>query len=247
MANNKTPAFLFYSADFLVGCSDLTMEERGQYITLLCLQHQKGRLNERTISLSIPNVSQYVLDKFDKDESGNYYNSRLDAELEKREKFCESQRERILKRWNKENTNGNTNGNTESLPFKYENENENENKNVNKSINRIININSLNIDLFNSLWNIYPRKEKKQYALECFVRLDPSPDLVQTIRLGIERAKKSKNWRDRQFIPHFSTYLNQRRWEDEIPEDEISSFDTDDFFQAALERSERHIRERLQK
>ncbi len=239
---NKDPAFLFYSADFIVGVSDLTMEERGQYITLLCLQHQKGRLNKRTIDLSIPNVSQYVLDKFDKDENGLYYNKRVEEEIEKRNKYITAQRE-----------NGAKGGRPKTRGFELAkakqnpSENENENKNVNKSINRIININSLNIDLFNSLWSIYPRKEKKQYALECFVRLDPSPDLVQTIRLGIERAKKSKNWTKIEFIPHFSTYLNQRRWEDEIPEDEISSFDTDDFFQVALERSERHIRERSQK
>ena len=229
------------------------MEERGQYITLMCLQHQKGRLNKRTINLSIPNISSYVLEKFDIDDNGLYYNKRLDFEINKRAEYSKSRSENVKKRWEKEksiNTYVSENEyicNTQADTQAIHSENENENKNVNKSINRIININSLNIDLFNSLWNIYPRKEKKQYALECFVRLDPSPDLVQTIRLGIERAKKSKNWRDRQFIPHFSTYLNQRRWEDEIPEDEISSFDTDDFFQAALERSERHIRERLQK
>ena len=41
----RDPAFLFYSSDFLSGIADLNMEERGQYITLLCVQHQKGRLN----------------------------------------------------------------------------------------------------------------------------------------------------------------------------------------------------------
>ena len=32
---NKDPAFLFYSSDFITGCMGLTMEERGQYITLI--------------------------------------------------------------------------------------------------------------------------------------------------------------------------------------------------------------------
>ena len=88
----KDPAFLFYSSDFLSGISDLTMEERGQYITLLCLQHQKGNLSQKTISLSVGLVSVDVLKKFDKDSEGNYFNKRLLEETEKRNKFTESRR-----------------------------------------------------------------------------------------------------------------------------------------------------------
>lgn len=88
----KDPAFLFYSSDFLSGVSDLTMEERGQYITLLCVQHQKGVLTEKTIRLSVGSVSVFVLNKFFKDENGNYLNKRLEKESEKRTKFTESRR-----------------------------------------------------------------------------------------------------------------------------------------------------------
>jgi len=89
----KDPAFLFYASDFLTGVTDLTFEERGQYITLLCLQHQKGSLNEKTIRLSIGNVSVDVLSKFTKDENGNFYNERLNTEIEKRSAFVDSRRE----------------------------------------------------------------------------------------------------------------------------------------------------------
>ncbi len=88
----KDPAFLFYSSDFLSGISDLTMEERGQYITLLCLQHQKGNLSQKTISLSVGLVSVDVLKKFEQDSDGNYFNKRLLEETEKRNKFTESRR-----------------------------------------------------------------------------------------------------------------------------------------------------------
>ena len=88
----KDPAFLFYSSDFLNGITDLTMEERGQYITLLCLQHQKGLLSEKTIRLTVGNVSVDVLSKFSKDEEGNFYNNRLRLEMQKRELFTESRR-----------------------------------------------------------------------------------------------------------------------------------------------------------
>ncbi len=59
----KDPAFLFYAQDFLVGCSDLTLEERGQYITMLCLQHQKGFVTEKTIRLTVGSVSVDVLNE----------------------------------------------------------------------------------------------------------------------------------------------------------------------------------------
>ena len=88
----KDPAFLFYSSDFLSGVVDLTMEERGQYITMLCLQHQKGRLSEKTIRLSVGSVSIDVLSKFSKDENGLFFNERLETEIENRIKYTESRR-----------------------------------------------------------------------------------------------------------------------------------------------------------
>lgn len=86
----KDPAFLFYSSDFLSGISDLTMEERGQYITMLCLQHQKGSLSSKTISLMVGKVSVDVMSKFEKDLEGNFFNDRLRSEAQKRDKFIES-------------------------------------------------------------------------------------------------------------------------------------------------------------
>ncbi len=89
----KDPAFLFYPSDFLTGVSDLTMDERGQYITMLCLQHAKGILSEKTIRLCIGSVSVDVLQKFEKDNNGNYFNQRLNDEIEKRSSFVDSRRE----------------------------------------------------------------------------------------------------------------------------------------------------------
>ena len=74
----KDPAVLFYTGDFLNGCSCLTMEERGQYITVLCLQHQLGHLSEKTIRLSLGSVSVDVLNKLSKDADGNYFNELME-------------------------------------------------------------------------------------------------------------------------------------------------------------------------
>lgn len=93
----KDPAFLFYSSDFLTGVIDLTMEERGQYITLLCLQHQKGHLSEKTIRLSVGSISVDVRNKFALDDKGCLYNEVLEKYIEERIKFTESRRINGLK------------------------------------------------------------------------------------------------------------------------------------------------------
>jgi len=87
---SKDPAVLLYTGDFLNGCTCLTMEERGQYITMLCLQHQIGHLSEKTIRLSVGSVSVDVLKKFEIDPAGNYFNARMDVEIQKRAQFIES-------------------------------------------------------------------------------------------------------------------------------------------------------------
>jgi hypothetical protein len=86
----KDPAFLFYSGDFIAGVSEMTMEERGQYITLLCFQHNKGHLSLEFINRVTPGLSEYVFSKFVKDNEGLFYNERLDYETQKRKKYSES-------------------------------------------------------------------------------------------------------------------------------------------------------------
>lgn len=98
---SKDPAFLFYTKDFLGGISDLTMEERGQYITLLCLQHEKGRLTKKLIDINIPNLSEDVLNKFITDKEGSFYNTRLEVEIGKRKDHADKQRQRALDGWKK--------------------------------------------------------------------------------------------------------------------------------------------------
>lgn len=124
----KDPAFLFYSSDFLTGVSDLTMEERGQYITLLCLQHQKGRLTRKSIGIAVPNATADVLAKFRQDEQGNYYNPRLEIEADKRALHAEKQRQRALDGWEKRRgknkSGGKATANATALPLEDINENE---------------------------------------------------------------------------------------------------------------------------
>ena len=40
--SDKNPAVLWYPGDYLVGTMGMTWEEKGRYVELLNLQHQKG-------------------------------------------------------------------------------------------------------------------------------------------------------------------------------------------------------------
>jgi len=138
----KSPAVLFYTSDFLVGTMLMNHEQRGAYITLLCLQHQKGRLSQTDVSAV--SVDKTVLEKFTVDEDGNFYNERMEEEIEKRNTHCEKQRSNVLKRYQKSTTVELNNipnsydGSTTVLPL--ENENENENNNIiNNYLNNNIN------------------------------------------------------------------------------------------------------------
>ena len=141
----KDPAFLFYSSDFLNGVSDLTMEERGQFITLLCLQHQKGELTEKTIRLSVGSVSVDVMDKFSLTENKTYVNTRLKSEIEKRAAYTDSRRVNgqkggrpSLNKEKKENNNQKENINKAcGKPYGYYMDNHMENENINENINEI--------------------------------------------------------------------------------------------------------------
>lgn len=139
---SKDPAFLFYSGDFLTGISDLTFEERGQYITLLCIQHQKGRLTKKAIQIAVPNATADVLAKFTQDDEGLFYNKRLEIEAIKRKEHAEKQRQRALDGWKKRKENkvssSTATANATALPLEDENEDEIESIDLNESVIKTI-------------------------------------------------------------------------------------------------------------
>jgi hypothetical protein len=93
---SKDPAFLFYTQDFYTGTVFMTDEQVGKYIRLLCLQHQKGHLEEKHMINICKTYDKDIFEKFIRDEQGLYYNERLDIEINRRVKYCESRRKNKL-------------------------------------------------------------------------------------------------------------------------------------------------------
>lgn len=70
---------------------------------------------------------------------------------------------------------------------------------------------------FDDFWAIYPKKDAKQAAVKAWMKLKPDDELKQAIIAGVQRDIDGR-WKgaERRYIPNPTTYLNQRRWEDEI-------------------------------
>ncbi|MCG3776913.1 MAG: hypothetical protein JW395_3785 [Nitrospira sp.] len=95
------PAFQLYADDFLSGTSEMTAEEVGAYIRLLCHQWTKGglpqdddRLSRMAGLMGLPMGSpslRYVVAKFDLCDDGQLRNRRLEAVREDLNKYRQKQ------------------------------------------------------------------------------------------------------------------------------------------------------------
>ena len=98
----KDPAVLFYTSDFLSGVMLMSMKERGQFITLLCLQRERGHLSEKDMKKAVGALSDELRKKFVADENGLFYNPRMESEIRKRQAHAQKQRENVMRRWHPE-------------------------------------------------------------------------------------------------------------------------------------------------
>ena len=121
----KDPAVLFYTSDFLTGTILMNYEQRGKYITLLCLQHQKGILSEKDILNICSSYDKDIFDKFIKTDDG-FYNKRMKEEHEKRSNFSKSRSENRLK-----GIENQKNKPKKKKKSSYDNHMENENEDIN--------------------------------------------------------------------------------------------------------------------
>lgn len=88
----KDPAVLFYTSDFLTGTFTMNYEQRGKYITLLCLQHQQGFLTDEDLKNILEDTDMKIFSKFEKLSDGLFYNIKLKIESERRKSYTESRR-----------------------------------------------------------------------------------------------------------------------------------------------------------
>ena len=146
MAKEKDPALLLYTQDFITGTFFMSHEQRGKYILLLCLQHQKGHLTTEQMSQILEDTDVEVAGKFIQDEEGKWFNPRADREKLKREEgaIWRSENGRkggLAKAKNKQNSSKDpsktpSKTSSENLSRALENENEDEITNSNSIVSK---------------------------------------------------------------------------------------------------------------
>lgn len=72
---------------------------------------------------------------------------------------------------------------------------------------------------FDTFWTYWPKKVNKESARKAWAKISPDERLLETMISSILAFQKTEGWTkdSGRYIPHPATWLNNRRWEDEIP------------------------------
>lgn len=215
---NKRPAFQFYCGDFLsdykVAC--MSMSQRGIYITLLSYAWIENGLpsDENKLKMICGNPTSWkddwlaVKECFVLGDDNKYRNGRMERERSHAEKTSmlrsDAGRKGGLAR-SKNQANAKQKSST-SKEVEVEVDNE-----VKIDYNEEFNI-------FWETWKKTGRTENKKRAMDAFVKARKSKVDLKAILDGLKTSIKhwARTGKETQYIPHASTWINGRRWEDEI-------------------------------
>jgi uncharacterized protein YdaU (DUF1376 family) len=212
------PAFQFYANDFIAGTQDLSAEEVGIYMRLLCYQWDKGHLpsDENRLSriagcdiLTFKKAWVFLGFKFSVNNGEFIQNPRLEKTREEQEAFRVKQR-----------LNGSKGGRpkkietqtiTQTKPKQNPNHNPNETSSSSSSI-RYINIS------FSVFWDLYDKKvgDKEKIESKWNKLSNEERELIQGYIPKYIESQPSKKYRKDPL-----TFLNNKSWNDEIIGDDL--------------------------
>lgn len=168
----------------------------------------------------------------------------IDRDSEKYIDKCNKNKEKAMKRWEKEKCNSiknmplhkiyadNDNNNNNNNDKDNDNNNDNDISNISTSSSptaRVGDSKSGYSEDFLEFWGAYPKKIGKGAAYKIYLKLKLTNKEKAEIITALKWQRNSDQWlkQNGQFIPYPATYLNQRRWEDE-PENDITCGDITD-------------------
>lgn len=240
MSGKKDPAVLFYTDDFLSGTILMSYEQKGKYITLLCLQHQKGRLTEKELLTVCGGYEEDIFSKFVIDENGKYYNVRMETESEKRRKYSESRSENRKKT---KKTHSDCCGETYVQTYEihtetYDAHMGNGNENINENIGIVSNNGNKRVSKGNKRVFVPPTYEE---VLE-YAKSKGQEDLAQRFFDYFNdgdwidsQGNKVRNWKQK-FLT-WCTREEKKPVSEKKTQVRYGTFDPDDAFQKALQRT----------
>jgi uncharacterized protein YdaU (DUF1376 family) len=220
--------------DYAKKAGRLSMLQHGAYTLLIdaCYDREEFPTLEDAIDWTWASSKEeieaveFVLRKFfERQEDGRFVENAIAQELNayqvKAEKNKEIAQQREAKR--KENkTNREVRNNetcTERSPIV--NESPPNHKPINhKPINQepIKKAYAQNAIAFDAFWQAYPKKKDRKKAEQAWLKLKLSEEQANEILKKLAKQLAQPSWlkEDGQFIPYPTTYLNGRRWEDEL-------------------------------
>lgn len=185
----KDPAVLFYTSDFLTGTEFFTFEQKGQYIQLLCVQHQNGHLPTDYMLKILGSESNPVWKKFTKDDQGLWYQNRMESETKRRKEYSESRRKNISNRY------------VDTYEGDMKPHMETDTETTTKDVS------FANIEHFETVWKLYPNRQGKKHAIRHFlatVKTEKDFNDIQTAVRNYLRCDRVKNG----YIQNGSTWFN---------------------------------------
>ena len=219
--STRSPAFQFYPSDFLGSTKVQLMStaEVGAYMLLLCACWQDGSIPSDTERLArLTRLRKTQFERIWTSTLSSCFTARGDRWVNTR---LEYERRKQLDYRKRQSENGKMGGRP-SKAVGYSGLSQTEAKKSSPSPSPTPSPQEQrDIDHdegFEQFWGQYPRKVGKVAARAVWHKLKPSKELQDRIVASVVLYARSEQWqRDGgSFIPHPRTYLNGRRWEDEI-------------------------------
>lgn len=220
------PYMQFYVADYLADTTHLTAEEHGAYMLLLFSYWQTGkplRIDRLATVARIPNerwpsVADTLSEFFHVTET-HWVQFRVEADLEAVNSKVvtasnagkASARAKALKKQQELNDRSTNVDDPLQRNGNHKDTDTDTDKNKNNTLPMVD-------DLFPKFWKMYPNKKGKAAAEKAWKKLKVTADLFGQIAEGLAAQVVCEAWvKDGgQFIPHPATWLNGKRWEDEV-------------------------------
>ena len=230
------PYMQFYVADYLADTTHLTAEEHGAYMLLLFSYWQTGkplRIDRLATVARIPNdrwpsVAETLSEFFHITET-HWIQFRVESDLESVNSKVvtasnagkASAKAKALKKQQE------LNDSSTSVDDPLQRNGNHIDTDTDTDKNRPTPLPPEGEDLFPKFWALYPRKQDKAKAQKAWTKLKVTDDLFSLIAKGLGLQVVSADWLKEggKYIPMPTTWLNGKRWEDEVkPSSNVHQF-----------------------
>lgn len=84
---------------------------------------------------------------------------------------------------------------------------------------------------FEEWYAMYPRKSARGAAEKSWASLNPSDELIDTMMRAVAAQAQTQDWQKDggSFIPYPATWINQKRWMDEVPAGTVTAISTNQY------------------